>query len=84
MTHQTSVCRSASAPAVKAAFDAFPNHARARLLEVRALILDVATNSDVIGPLAETLKWGEHAYLTDVTGAGTTVPIAWKPKTPDS
>ncbi|MEE4302146.1 MAG: DUF1801 domain-containing protein [Pseudomonadales bacterium] len=69
--------------AVAAAFDAFPDEARARLLELRALILDTAASIDGVGPLEETLRWGEPAYLTSTSGAGTTVRLGWKAARPD-
>ena len=48
-----------------------------RLLQVRDLIFDLANKLDV-GPLTETLKWGEPAYLTETTKAGSTVRLALK------
>ena len=48
-----------------------------RLLQVRDLIFDLADKLDV-GPLTETLKWGEPAYLTETTKAGSTVRLALK------
>ena len=48
---------------------------------LRSLLVEVAEDL-CVGPLTETLKWGEPAYLTEVTKAGTTVRIAWKPATP--
>ena len=70
-------------PAVAAAFDACPLKARQRLLTVRGLILRMAARNAAIGPLTETQKWGEPAYLTEATRSGTTLRIAWKAKTPD-
>ena len=67
---------------VAAAFDRYPPSARARLLEVRMTILDLAERLEV-GPLTETLKWGEPAYLTEATKAGSTVRLAWSAKVPD-
>ncbi|HEY1781548.1 MAG TPA: DUF1801 domain-containing protein [Roseiarcus sp.] len=58
-----------------AAFAAFPAGVRARLLEVRDLILETATAIDGVGPLTETLKWGEPAYLTEATGSGSTIRL---------
>lgn len=46
---------------VAQAFERFPPLARARLLDIRSLIFEVA--GPEIGPLTETLKWGEPAYL---------------------
>jgi Domain of unknown function (DU1801) len=60
---------------VAAAFAAFPAGVRARLLEVRNLIFETGAAIDGVGPLTETLKWGEPAYLTEATGSGTTVRL---------
>lgn len=68
---------------VAAAFDAFPQDARARLLRLRALILETAAAIEGVGPLEETLKWGEPAYLTSTSGTGTTVRLGWKSARPD-
>jgi hypothetical protein len=63
--------------AVAAAFATFPSPVRARLLEVRALILATAAETSGVGPLTETLKWGEPAYLTEASGSGTTIRLGW-------
>ena len=60
---------------VAAAFSAFPAGVRARLLEVRDLIFETAAAIEGVGPLTETLKWGEPAYLTQATGSGSTVRL---------
>jgi hypothetical protein len=60
---------------VAAAFAAFPAGVRARLLEVRDLIFETANVIGTVGPLTESLKWGEPAYLTQATGSGTTVRL---------
>jgi hypothetical protein len=60
---------------VARAFDAFPAPVRRRLLQVRGLIFETAARTDGVGPLTETLKWGEPAYLTEATGSGTTVRL---------
>ena len=57
---------------VAAAFSAFPERIRARLLEARDLIFEIAAGIEGVGPLTETLKWGEPAYLTEATGSGST------------
>jgi hypothetical protein len=62
-------------PEVAAAFDAFPDEARKRLLETRALIFETAAKLKGVGPLTETLKWGEPAYLTEGTGSGSTIRL---------
>jgi hypothetical protein len=62
-------------PDVAAAFSGFPASVRARLLEVRDLIFETAVAIEGVGPLTETLKWGEPAYLTPATGSGTTIRL---------
>jgi hypothetical protein len=62
---------------VAAAFARFPERVRARLLEARGLIFETAADIDGVGPLKETLKWGEPAYLTEASGAGSTVRLGW-------
>lgn len=56
---------------------------REKLLQLRALIFETAAEIAAAGPIDETLKWGEPAYLTSATKAGSTVRIDWKSKTPD-
>jgi hypothetical protein len=56
---------------VKALFDSYPPPVRAQLLGLRAIILAVAAEEDV-GPVEETLKWGQPAYLCT---SGTTIRI---------
>jgi hypothetical protein len=62
---------------VAAAFSAFPDHVRARLLEARDLVFEMAAGLEGVGPLTETLKWGEPAYLTQATGSGSTIRLGW-------
>jgi hypothetical protein len=70
--------RSPPMPAgVSAAFSVFPDHVRARLLEARDLIFETAANIEGVGPLTETLKWGEPAYLTEATRSGSTIRLGW-------
>jgi hypothetical protein len=70
-------------PQVAAVFDAFPTEVRFRLLEVRQLIFATAAAIDTVGPLSETLKWGEPAYLTDATKSGSTIRLGESPISPD-
>ena len=62
---------------VVAAFAAFPERVRARLLEARDLIFETAADIESVGPLTETLKWGEPAYLTEATRSGSTIRLGW-------
>ena len=63
---------------VAAAFAAFAEGPRARLMTVRRLIFEVAQATDGVGPLTETLKWGEPAYLTQASRAGSTIRLGVK------
>ncbi|MBB5053210.1 hypothetical protein HNQ36_003201 [Afipia massiliensis] len=56
-------------------FDAYPDAVRAKLLTLRAMILETATKLDGVGPLEETLKWGQPSYLTAQSGTGSTIRI---------
>ncbi|MCR9094609.1 MAG: DUF1801 domain-containing protein [bacterium] len=69
---------------IAAIFEGYPPKARRRLLELRALIFRTARETDGVGPLEETLKWSEPAYVTSETKSGTTVRIDWKDASPDS
>ncbi|MFM9863692.1 MAG: DUF1801 domain-containing protein [Micropepsaceae bacterium] len=48
---------------------------RGKLLALRKLILDTAAKTKSVGPLVETLKWGEPAYLPKTPRVGTTVRL---------
>ncbi|MDB5525576.1 MAG: hypothetical protein JWM58_3339 [Rhizobium sp.] len=58
---------------VQAVFDRHPPVLRDKLLALRAAILDVAAEEN-LGPIEETLKWGQPSYLT-ANGSGTTIRI---------
>lgn len=60
---------------VALAFDSHPPAVRARLLALRGLVLDVAAQTEGVGPLTETLKWGQPSYLTQQSRSGTTVRV---------
>ncbi len=62
-------------PDIKKAFGRWKPDTRAVLETVRHTILDVAKGNSDIGPLTETLKWGEPAYLTEATKAGSTLRL---------
>src|SRR5205085_5192275 len=61
-------------PAVKAVFDAYPTALRKKLLALRRLILETAAETEGVGELRETLKWGQPSYLT-ATKSGSTVRL---------
>ena len=61
----------------------YPEKAQARIRELRRLILSPAAAIPDVGPVTETLKWGEPAYLTEQSKSGSTIRIAWKEKSPE-
>jgi hypothetical protein len=60
---------------VSAAFDALPAETYNRLRTLRALIFATAAATPDVGPLTETLKWGEPAYLTEASKSGSTIRL---------
>lgn len=68
---------------VRQKFSTYPDHIRPKMEQLRDLIYEVASATEGVGELEETLKWGEPAYLTSETKSGTTIRIDWKPKAPD-
>jgi hypothetical protein len=65
-------------PRVARKFDSYPTKVRRKLLRLRELIFATAARSNGVGAVAETLKWGEPAYVTAETRSGTTIRIDWK------
>jgi len=65
-------------PKVAAVFAAYPKKIRAKLIQLRQLILDTAAKTEGVGELEETLKWGEPSYLTSKSKTGSTIRINWK------
>jgi len=61
---------------VAAAINLYPPHLRDDLLACRRLIFKAAEVHTEIGPVTETLKWGQPSYLTEVTRAGSTLRLA--------
>lgn len=59
--------------AVEAKFRSLPEPLRPPMLRLRQMILDVAAATSEIGPLTETLKWAEPAWLPERPRTGTTV-----------
>ncbi|MDA0977036.1 MAG: DUF1801 domain-containing protein [Proteobacteria bacterium] len=72
-----------SQPQVEAVFKSYPPAARRLLKCLRTLILETARQTDGVGRVEETLKWNEPAYVTPETGAGSTIRLGWKSRTPN-
>lgn len=58
-------------------FDTYPIEIRKNLLYIRKLIFDIASESDNIGELEETLKWDQPSYLTSKPKSGTTIRLGF-------
>ena len=69
------MARAFTDPAVKSAFDKYPGEVRAELLTLRQLVFETASETSGVGPLTETLKWGQPAYLTEKPRTGSTIRI---------
>jgi len=73
----------ATTSSVAATFAAYPARIRRKLGTIRSLILSTAKETDGVGAIEETLKWGEPAYLTSESGSGSTIRLGWKEARPD-
>lgn len=60
---------------VAVVFEAYPKNTRAKLMCLRQLIFDIASETEGVGALEETLKWGQPSYLTTKSKSGSTVRI---------
>lgn len=67
---------------VQAAFDRFPNQTQEQLLHLRQLIFDTALNTEGVGEIEETLKWGEPSYVTKPK-TGSTIRLGAKQSQPN-
>ena len=61
--------------AVQAVFDQYEADVRDKLLSLRDLIFDQAALIPSVGPLSESLKWGQPAYHPVANRIGTTVRL---------
>lgn len=67
-------------PQVQEKFQSYPDYMREKLLFLRRLIIETASDIEDIGELEETLKWGEPSYVSKI---GSTIRIDWKQKRPN-
>ena len=65
---------------VASIFDSYPDTIRKKLLFLRQLIFETASEIGIPGELEETTKWGEPIYLTK---SGSTIRIDWKESKPE-
>lgn len=61
----------------------WPKPAQFQFNRLREIVLDAAISAD-IGPLEETLKWNEPAWLPAKRGIGSTLRSSWSPKHPNA
>ncbi len=66
-------------PAVAEVFKSYPKPMRQKLMFIRKLILETASEAADEIELEETLKWGEPSYLAK---GGSTVRVDWKKSKP--
>lgn len=67
---------------VAAVFAGYPGAITSRLLAIRALIFETAAQAPGVGPLTETLRWGQPSYLTTSPRTGTMIRLGWHPARP--
>jgi hypothetical protein len=59
-----------SNPKVAQVFAQYPRKMKQKLLFLRSLIFSIAAETEKVGLLEETLKWGEPAYLSRTRKVG--------------
>lgn len=62
-------------PAVAAVFATYPDGVKTKLMFLRQLIFDVAAQTQGVGQLEETLKWGQPSYLTTQSKSGSLIRL---------
>lgn len=60
-------------------FKIYPKYMREKLMFLRQLVLDTASETESVGAVEETLKWGEPSY---VAISGSTIRMGWKKSSP--
>ena len=58
----------------------YPNNVQIKLEFLRNLILEAASETEVVNKIEETLKWSEPSF---VTKTGSTIRIGWRENHPD-
>ena len=62
-------------PEIQYIYECYPQKIQKKCLELRELVFDVAQAHPVIGPIEETLRWGEPSYIPFKTKSGSMVRI---------
>ena len=65
---------------VEKVFNTYPKDIYKKVMFLRQLVLDTASETEAVTKLEETLKWGEPSYLTK---SGSTIRMDWKESKPD-
>lgn len=65
---------------LRSAFNAVPDEVSRRWHELRELVLETAAQTDGVGAVTESLKWGEPSFAVR---SGTPIRLGWKPSSPD-
>ncbi|WP_026261688.1 DUF1801 domain-containing protein [Kiloniella laminariae] len=60
---------------MKAVYDSYSPPVKDCLLVLRDLIYQTAAETAGVGPLEETLKWGQPSFLTSQSKSGTTIRL---------
>lgn len=53
----------------------YPVAIREKLLNLRALVLSVADETEGVGAIEESLRWGEPSFLTTESKSGSTIRV---------
>ncbi len=61
-------------------FSKYPSKIRKKLMRLRQLVLDTASETEDVKDIQETLKWGEPSYLVK---GGSTIRMDWKISKPN-
>ena len=62
-------------PDIEHIYDTYPAAIRQHCLLLRQLIFDTAADYPAIGPIEETLRWGEPSYMPSKTNSGSMIRI---------
>jgi len=65
---------------VEEVFKLYPKPMRQKLMFLRQLVLDTASETESVNKVDETLKWGEPSYITK---NGSTIRMDWKKSKPN-